>query len=113
MVSPAPFFLLGPVFTLYCLNVVVACCPVLLLRLYVTWHRSSPVLLECAGHLLYCCVLPQMDYWVRTAGCKQAKSKHIEYIDNATYSREQVRSVRCGVVGWCSKCVMWCCLIFM
>lgn len=30
-----------------------------------------------------------MDYWVRTAGCKQAKSKHIEYIDNATYSREQ------------------------
>lgn len=35
-----------------------------------------------------------MDYWVRTAGCKQAKSKHIEYIDNATYSREQVRSVR-------------------
>eukprot|EP00904_Undaria_pinnatifida_P012429 jgi/Undpi1/8316/HiC_scaffold_25.g10785.m1 len=30
-----------------------------------------------------------MDYWVRTKACKEAKSKHIEYIDNATYSREQ------------------------
>lgn len=27
---------------------------------------------------------------MRTARCKAAKSKHIEYIDNMAYSREQV-----------------------
>ncbi|CAM9974473.1 unnamed protein product [Ectocarpus sp. 6 AP-2014] len=31
----------------------------------------------------------QMDYWVRTPNCKAAKSKHIDFIDDVAYSREQ------------------------
>ncbi|CAM9115535.1 unnamed protein product [Ectocarpus sp. 12 AP-2014] len=30
-----------------------------------------------------------MDYWVRTPNCKAAKSKHIDFIDDVAYSREQ------------------------
>lgn len=36
-------------------------------------------------------VFRQMDYYVRTPGCKAAKSKHIDFIDDVAYSREQVR----------------------
>lgn len=36
---------------------------------------------------------------MRTPACKAAKSLHMEYMDNLTFSREQVRSgVRCLVV---------------
>lgn len=35
----------------------------------------------------------QMDYWVRTSNCKAAKSKHIDFIDDVAYSREQVSLV--------------------
>ncbi|CAB1117091.1 unnamed protein product [Ectocarpus sp. CCAP 1310/34] len=30
-----------------------------------------------------------MEYWVRTPNCKAAKSKHIDFIDDVAYSREQ------------------------
>lgn len=33
----------------------------------------------------------QMEYWVRTPECKEAKANHMDYIDRVAYSREQVR----------------------
>lgn len=41
----------------------------------------------------------QMDYYVRTPSCKAAKSKHIDFIDDVAYSREQVRGARPGCFG--------------
>lgn len=40
----------------------------------------------------------QMDYYVRTSRCKAAKCKHIDFIDEVAYSREQVR---CWCWCWC------------
>lgn len=38
---------------------------------------------------LHACDL-QMEYWVRTPECKEAKARHMDYIDRVAYSREQV-----------------------
>ncbi|CAM9270526.1 unnamed protein product [Choristocarpus tenellus] len=31
----------------------------------------------------------KIEFWVRTAECKKVKTKHLEYLDRCTYSREQ------------------------